>query len=199
MRQPRSRRESLRSSRVHGNSCAIKPQGYRVLFTASGACVWCFEGWRCAVITRRHLSPRRLVAWWESNVEPNEYWPYQTPTGKRSYFRKWLVIFDSLIMQPFSCGILFLPLTPTLWVFSKCFGRIVTWWGVTIDGFWIDDRIYWTVWYSVWLHFTVHCYTHVSTVVSSPLLLGSGFQRRAFPFLWVSELSPASATSSSQQ
>jgi hypothetical protein len=24
--------------------------------------------------------------------------------------------------------------------------------GVTIDGFWIDDRIYWTA----WLHFTFH-------------------------------------------
>jgi hypothetical protein len=36
---------------------------------------------------------------------------------------------------------------------------------VTINGFWIDDRIYWTPWYSTWLHFTVHCYTH--TLLSS--------------------------------
>jgi hypothetical protein len=29
---------------------------------------------------------------------------------------------------------------------------------VTTDGFWIADRIYWTLWYSAWLH----CYTHTS-------------------------------------
>jgi hypothetical protein len=33
---------------------------------------------------------------------------------------------------------------------------------VTIDGFWIHDRIYWTLWYSAWLLFTVHCYTNTS-------------------------------------
>jgi hypothetical protein len=64
---------------------------------------------------------------------------------------------------------------------------------VTLDGFWIDDRIYWTLWYSAWLHYYTH--TLVSTVTSSMPLLGSGFQRRTFPFLWVPELFPASATS----
>jgi hypothetical protein len=39
----------------------------------------------------------------------------------------------------------------------------------------------------------------VSTVTSSLPLLDSAFQRRTFPFLWVSELSPASATNFSQQ
>jgi hypothetical protein len=29
------------------------------------------------------------------------------------------------------------------------------------DGFWIDDRIYWTLWYSAWQHFTVHYDTSV--------------------------------------
>jgi hypothetical protein len=33
-------------------------------------------------------------------------------------------------------------------------------WSVTIDGFWIGDRIYWTLWYSAWLHFTIHNYTY---------------------------------------
>jgi hypothetical protein len=44
------------------------------------------------------------------------------------------------------------------------------------------------------LQFTI---THilVSTVTSSLPLLGSGFQRRIFPFLLVPNLSPASATS----
>jgi hypothetical protein len=34
---------------------------------------------------------------------------------------------------------------------------------VTVDGFWIDDRICWTLWYGTWLHFAVHCYTHTHT------------------------------------
>jgi hypothetical protein len=34
---------------------------------------------------------------------------------------------------------------------------------VTTDGFWIDDRIYRTLWYSAWLHFTVYCNTHTHT------------------------------------
>jgi hypothetical protein len=42
-------------------------------------------------------------------------------------------------------------------------------------------------------------HTLVSTVTSSLSLLGSGFKQRTFPFLWVRELSPASATSFSQQ
>jgi hypothetical protein len=33
---------------------------------------------------------------------------------------------------------------------------------VTRDGFWIDDQIYWNLWYSAWLHFTIHYYTHTS-------------------------------------
>jgi hypothetical protein len=28
--------------------------------------------------------------------------------------------------------------------FSKVHFNIVTWWRVTVNGFWIDDRIYWT-------------------------------------------------------
>jgi hypothetical protein len=74
---------------------------------------------------------------------------------------------------------------------------IVTCMSVTTDGVGIDDRIYWTIWYSAWLHFTVQTHTHTleSTVTSSLPLLGSGFQRRTFPFLWVPEQSLASATS----
>jgi hypothetical protein len=46
--------------------------------------------------------------------------------------------------------------------------------------------------------YTLQCtVTHklVSTVTSTLPLLGIGFQRRTFPFLWVPELFPASATS----
>jgi hypothetical protein len=41
--------------------------------------------------------------------------------------------------------------------------------------------------------------TVLSTATSSLLLLSSGFQQRTFLFFWVPELSPASATSFSQQ
>jgi hypothetical protein len=65
-------------------------------------------------------------------------------------------------------------------------------------GYWIYDLIYWT--------FTPRDYTLqiaiTQTSVLSPSslpLLGNGFQRRTFSFLWVSEQSPASATSFSQQ
>jgi hypothetical protein len=73
-------------------------------------------------------------------------------------------------------------------------------WSVTTDGFWINDRSYWTFRYNAYLHYIVHYYTHththtpVSTATSSLPLLGSGFLRRTFPFLCVSELSTASAT-----
>jgi hypothetical protein len=71
-------------------------------------------------------------------------------------------------------------------------------WSVTTDGVWMDERIYWTLSYSAWLHFTVHTHTHtlVPTVTSPPPLLGSDFRRRAFPFLWVPELCPASPSNS---
>jgi hypothetical protein len=46
------------------------------------------------------------------------------------------------------------------------------------------------------LQYTVtHTRTLVPTVTSSLPLLSSGFQLRTFPFLWIPELSPASATS----
>jgi hypothetical protein len=38
---------------------------------------------------------------------------------------------------------------------------------VTIDGFWIHNRIYRTNWYSVSLHFTLHYYIHTHTNVHS--------------------------------
>jgi hypothetical protein len=44
-----------------------------------------------------------------------------------------------------------------------------------------------------------HSLSLVSTVMFSPLFLGSGFQQQTLPFLWVSELSLALATSFSQQ
>jgi hypothetical protein len=50
------------------------------------------------------------------------------------------------------------------------------------------------------LQFTVaHAYTLVSRITPSLPLLGSGFQWRTFPALWIPELFQASATSFSQQ
>jgi hypothetical protein len=49
------------------------------------------------------------------------------------------------------------------------------------------------------LHFTGSLSHTVLTVTSSLPLLGSGFQKRTIPFLWVPELSWAPASSSSQQ
>jgi hypothetical protein len=43
-------------------------------------------------------------------------------------------------------------------------------------------------------HTRTRAHTHTHTLVSSPLLLGRGFQPRAFPYFRVPELSPASAT-----
>jgi hypothetical protein len=73
---------------------------------------------------------------------------------------------------------------------------------VTKDGFWIDDRVYWTLWYTAWTHFAVHAYTHTHTsvhiyVFTSRSLVSAS--NGSIPFLWVLELSPASPTGFSQQ
>jgi hypothetical protein len=54
----------------------------------------------------------------------------------------------------------------------------------TIDGFWIDDRIYRTFWHRAWLHFTVHCYTHMLefTVTSSLAVAWWRFPTAHVPF-----------------
>jgi hypothetical protein len=56
-----------------------------------------------------------------------------------------------------------------------------------------------TTLYSSLLHTHTHTHTLVSRVTSSLTLLGSGFQRRTFRFLWVPDQSPASAPSFSHQ
>jgi hypothetical protein len=48
-------------------------------------------------------------------------------------------------------------------------------------------------------HTHTHTHTLVSTAISTLSLPGSGFQHWIISFLWVSQLSPASATSFSQQ
>jgi hypothetical protein len=62
---------------------------------------------------------------------------------------------------------------------------------VTVDGVWIGNRIYWPRDYTLWITIT---HRLVFSVTVFTALLGNGFQRRTFPFLWVLELSPSSAT-----
>jgi hypothetical protein len=78
---------------------------------------------------------------------------------------------------------------------------IVTCISVIIDGFWIVDHIYWTLWYSAWLHFIIHYYTHSHVFTSRCSVaasndgrsLSSGFQNCPWPQL------SASNSNSSQQ
>jgi hypothetical protein len=50
--------------------------------------------------------------------------------------------------------------------------------GVTIDGVWIGNLIYWTLKHSKsWLHFTNHCYTHRHTIVHSNVLTAVAWWR----------------------
>jgi hypothetical protein len=60
----------------------------------------------------------------------------------------------------------------------------------------IGNRIYWTLLtHNSRLHLQITIAQRlVFSVTGFTPLLGSGFQRRTFPFLWVPELSPASAT-----
>jgi hypothetical protein len=71
---------------------------------------------------------------------------------------------------------------------------------VTADKIWIINQIYLTLKHTIRdnaLQITVtHILVFSFMVVTS--LLGSGFQRRTLPFLWVPELSLASATSNSR-
>jgi hypothetical protein len=52
------------------------------------------------------------------------------------------------------------------------------WYGVTIDGFWTEYRIYWTLRYRAWPHFTVHYYTHAS--VHSHVFTAVAYGGRSF-------------------
>jgi hypothetical protein len=68
---------------------------------------------------------------------------------------------------------------------------------VTVDGVWICNQIYCTLTHPTrdyTLQITVtHRQMFSVTICIAPL--GSGFQLQTFPFLWVPELSPDSATS----
>jgi hypothetical protein len=84
----------------------------------------------------------------------------------------------------------------------KCWSwkhSMVMWWllsrvWVTIDGFWIDERISTARDCTLQVSLT-HSLTHYCQLP----LLGSGFQKRTFSFLRVPELPEVSATSFSQQ
>jgi hypothetical protein len=44
---------------------------------------------------------------------------------------------------------------------------------VAIDGVWLKDRIYWTLWYNAWLHYSslLHTHTHTHTSVYSHVFI----------------------------
>jgi hypothetical protein len=62
-----------------------------------------------------------------------------------------------------------------------------------VDGVWVGNRIYWSRDYTLQITIT---HRLVFSVTVFTALLVSSFQRQTLPFLWVTELSPASATSS---
>jgi hypothetical protein len=80
----------------------------------------------------------------------------------------------------------------------RYFHRTVTiLWSVTVDGvldWWLD--LLYTLIQSVTILYSslLHTHTPMFTCTSLLPLLGTGFQRRTFPFLWVPGLSPASVT-----
>jgi hypothetical protein len=65
---------------------------------------------------------------------------------------------------------------------------------LTIDDIWIGKRIYWTLTQHVATIYNSLSHTLVFSVTVFTALLGSGFQRRTFPFHTVPEPPPASAT-----
>jgi hypothetical protein len=66
----------------------------------------------------------------------------------------------------------------SIFYYSICsFLSIVTWWRVTVDVFWIDGRIFWTLWCSAWLHLTVHYYTYKHTSVHSHVFTAVAWYR----------------------
>jgi hypothetical protein len=84
--------------------------------------------------------------------------PYNTPLCEKQNSilqRTFLKIFHKLNLTDIKIGLnkFYGPLALMGYIY------IVTCISVTIDGFWIDERIDWTVWYGAWLQFTVHCYT----------------------------------------
>jgi hypothetical protein len=91
--------------------------------------------------------------------------------------------------------------------FQKPHKHIVTIMSVTIDGVWIDARIYWTLWYSAWLHFKIHHYTYTYIDIHSQVVIsccsvtasnGGRFPSSGSPNYPRPQL-PASHSNSSQQ
>jgi hypothetical protein len=139
----------------------------------------------CGLIRRpEHLIDRHwyLPANWRSFIQWSpDHWVsqcYASECDRRFYFTLFCVFITRVSQCPIS-----LPAEHPIYIFCH----------MTTDVFWIGDSIYCILWYSVWLRFTAHYYTHYCPVTFFLPLLGSGFQRLTFPFLWAPELSPASA------
>jgi hypothetical protein len=70
---------------------------------------------------------------------------------------------------------------------------------VTIDRVRIGNRIYWTLWYTQIVTTLHNCHTYTNGLSRGlHQSSGNGFQKRTFPFLWISELSPCLTHSNSR-
>jgi energy-converting hydrogenase Eha subunit F len=89
---------------------------------------------------------------WRGAVDTNLFWYL---IRLKIYFKMCAVLLFDYLMFMKKVAFIDFYLFPTTDIIEDT-QRYCHVWSVTIDGFLIDDYIYWTLWYSAWLHFTIH-------------------------------------------